>query len=362
MHKSTLVMSLLVLTSFGGAVLAWRQHAELVELRAGAQNRNERAEWQRKVGELETLNRQQRERLAGAGAKVGPLPRESGNRANATATREEPEARARAGSVQQQTAAIKELTAKPEIQALLNAQKKVALEQRYADLFKRLNLPPEQIDKLKALLEERTSTMQDLFTVAREQGINLRANPEAYKQLVADTQNQINANLKAAIGERAFDQLTNYDRTIPQRNLVSDLEQRLSYSGAPLSPTQAEQLVQILAANPAPRPTAPATIAGVNAAQAGTIVRTAMQTVPGVGQLLGVTDDSGRSAIPGYPISPAALGQAQTVLSPPQLAALQQVQQLQQAQQQLKQLVTETLVKHQPPNPAPAPERKGGGG
>ena len=156
-------------------------------------------------------------------------------------------------------------------------------------------------------------------------------------------------------------QLTNYERTTPQRNLVSDLEHRLSYTQVPLTATQAEQLVQVLAANPSPRPAAlraPGQ-SGAATVDAGAIVRSAMTSVPGVGQLLGATDDTGRTAVPAYPISPAALNQAQAFLSPPQLAALQSLQRQQQAQQQMKNLVVEALVKNQPPPAAPVSARKG---
>ena len=51
----------------------------------------------------------------------------------------------------------------------------------------------------------------------------------------------------------------------------------------------------------------------------------------------------------------AAVAQAQTVLAPPQVSALQQIQQQQQAQQQLRQLVNETLSSHQPKPPGTSP-------
>jgi hypothetical protein len=334
-----------------------------VELRAAVMNHDERLEWHRKVRELEKLNREKQEQLVavqsampqGTPAAGGRrAPSERGDEANA-ADGGSDAAREKARSARQQAAAIKELMTKPEVQTIMTLQKKAAIEQRYADLFKKMNLPPEQIQKLAALLEERANTMSDLITVARDQGINLRENPEAYRKLVTETQNQLNNAIKAAIGDSGFAQLTNYERTIPQRNLVSDLEHRLSYTQVPLGPAQAAQLVQVLAANPSPRPaaaTAPGQQSGAATANAGAIVRNAMTSVPGVGQLLGATDDTGRTAVPGYPISQAALDQAQAFLSPPQLAALQSLQRQQQAQQEMRNLVVETLVKNQPP-PAP---------
>ena len=55
---------------------------------------------------------------------------------------------------EQQFAAVREMMARPEVQAMISQQQKAAIDARYAPLFKSLNLPPEQVDKLKALLAE----------------------------------------------------------------------------------------------------------------------------------------------------------------------------------------------------------------
>lgn len=379
MNKSNLLTLFLAVGAIGGAGLAWRQHAELVELRAAAVDRAERAKWQRRVSELERLNREQQQQLtasraAAAGELAGsPRARHDADTKPAAPAGVDTTAET-AGTIRQQTAAIRELMDRPEVQAMLAMQKKAAVEQRYAGLWKKLNLTPSQIEKLNLLLTERANTMQDVLTAARDQGINPRENAEAFKKLIADVQGQTNANIKAAIGEDGFAQLTQYERTIPQRNVVSDLEQRLGFSNAPLTPAQAEQLVQILAANPPPRPVAQdSAIASGTASRtggaagkrpdAGAVVRNAMTTVPGVGLLLGSTDD-GRAPVPTYPISQSALSQAQTILTAPQFAALQQLQQQQQTQQRLKQLTAEALLATQPtpsPQKPPSPRRPGGG-
>ncbi len=359
MNKSTLLVILLT-ASIGCGVFAWRQHRELVELRAALMDRDE---WRRKAGELETRNREQRAQLAAhstAGreaaisASSSRPKRESTDGTNAVSA-------GSSASVEKQTAAIRELMNQPEVQAMLGVQKRAAIEQRYNDLFKKLNLPPKKIEKLKALLEERSNTMQDMIAAARDQGINLRTNPEGRK-LVTDTQNQLSESIKATIGDDGFAKLSSYERTTPQRTVVGDLEQRLSYISAPLTPIQAEQLVQILAANPVPRTAAPAPASGASGASpaaSGALVRNAMTAVPGVSMLMGAADDTGRSAIPNYLISQPALAQAQAILSPQQLASLQNLQQQQQTQQQLKNLVIDTLVTTQPP---PIPPRPNGGG
>ena len=76
MNKSNLLTLFLAVGAIGGAGLAWRQHAELVELRAAAVDRDERATWQRRVSELERLSREQQQQLtlaraAAAGESTG---------------------------------------------------------------------------------------------------------------------------------------------------------------------------------------------------------------------------------------------------------------------------------------------------
>jgi hypothetical protein len=347
-------------------------------------NRDERADLQKRVWDLEKLNRELQNQVAahrapndaeGLLAGVGEgerSPRERGNRPEGGG----PGPGGRGDSGLQQMTAMRDLMNKPEVQAMLSLQQKAAIEARYSALFKNLNLPPDQIEKLKTLLAERGTTMQDLMTVAREQGMNPRENQEAYRKLVADTQNEINKGIKAVIGDQGFAQLTTYEQTLPQRNLVNELQQRLSYTSTPLTSAQAEQMVQILAANAPQRP--------ANAATGGSTTNQtpggpppgggrggpggpgfprgpdiggilgALGGGPGMGMLAGAFDGGGRGSSTA-PVTAAAVAQSQTVLAPPQVAALQQIQQQQQSQQQLQKLVHETLVANQPTN------TKGGG-
>ena len=382
------LLLLLAGTTVGGAILAWKQYGELVELRASAMNRDERADLQKRIWDLEKLNRELQDKLAatrGTGA---------GDAAAVANSADEPAPRERVGrggerggpggrgeSFQQQAAAMRELMSKPEVQALLSQQQRAAVEARYAALFRNLNLPPEQAAKLTALLAERGTTVQDVMSAAREQGIDPRENPAAFRKLVADAQNQINDSIKATIGEQGFAQLTNYEQTMPQRALVNDLQQRLSYTSTPLTATQAEQLVQILAANAPQRPAASSGNVMVGGPQEATFVfrggpppdggagprgpdvGAIMNIVggPAAGMLMGAMDGV---RIGGPQVTPNAVAQAQGVLSPPQVAALQQIQQQQQAQQKLREMVGETMRANQPPPPATGsaqPTRKRGG-
>lgn len=375
------LLAFLALTTLGGAWLAWRQYGELVELRASALNRDERLDLQKRITDLERLNRELQDQLAAARggdlenllAEATERPTDERGPRGDRSRGDNP--RGRGGDMRQQFAALRELMAKPEVQAMLSAQQKAAIEGRYAALFKNLNLSPEQAEKLKALLAERGNTRRDIEEVARAQGINPRENPEAFRKLFADAQNDLNASIKSVIGDQGFAQLQTYEQTLPQRNLVENLQQRLAYSNAPLTSSQAEQLIQILASN-APQRT-PTPTSGTEQPSGNPPV--SMGRGPGgpgfggpdVGRILGGGFGGPPIGGPGGGVvTPAAVAQAQTILVPNQLAALQQIQQQQQTQQQLQQLVRDTLSANPPPAtsstaaPAsgPAPTRKRSGG
>ena len=400
--SKTYIILLLTATTLGGAALAWRQYGELVELRASAMNRDERADLQKRVWELEKLNRELQDQLAALSDDPADI---DGLIASATESKGEQTSRdrgARGGDSRgrssglQQMAAMRELMSKPEVQAMLSLQQKAAIEKRYAALFKNLNLPAEQIEKLTTLLADRTTTMQDVMSAAREQGINPRENPEAFRKLVSDVQDQINNGIKSVIGEQGFAQLSTYEQTLPQRNVVDELQQRLSYTGVPLTPAQAEQMVQILASNtPQRQPGSPAGRNGPppgggrggpsdgfggRGGSFGGMIASTLGGGPGTHMVIGGFDGGSRGPAP---VTSAAVSQAQTVLAPPQVAALQQIQQEQQTQQQLRQLVSETMMANRStssnsaggtsksvggaPAPGPSggvasPRRRGGGG
>lgn len=355
MKSQSYLVILLALTTLGGAGVAWNQYRELTDLRAAALTPAERAEWQKRAWDLEARNRELQDELAARQVATG----DNANRLPPPDSEPPPEGPPRGGQRggrgPAQFAALRELVNKPEVQALMRVQQKAAIDSRYAAFFHSLNLAPEQADKLKDLLVERQTTLQDVMNAAREQGINPRNDPEGFRQLVADAQSDITNGIKGLIGDNGLAQLQNYEQTLPQRNLVNDLQQRLSYTNSPLTPTQADQLVQILATTspqrantandfPAPPPGGRGGFGGM--AEIGGLVAGAMgggMGGPAGGATARVTAD--------------AVAQAQTVLAPPQVAALKQIQEQQQSQQQLQKILRDTVT-----NPPAGQNATGGGG
>jgi hypothetical protein len=354
--KTYLILAL-ALTTIGGVVLGWRQYTELVELRAAAMNSNERAELQKKIWDLQKTNRELQDRLAALRAE-----HPDGEEAAAAA-----EDRPRGGAPEPQRPgppngrgptgqqlALRELMAKPEVQAMITSEQKALLDYRYGALFRNLNLPPDQLEKLKTLLIDRQNVVQDVYAAASDQGIDPRQDRDTFNKMVSDARNSVNDTIKSVLGEAGYNQLTTYDQTMPQRNLVSVLQQRLSYSD-PLSPSQADQLVQVLASNPSPN--------------SGDGARRSVDLGGGfAGRFAGGVGPSINAVVgPGaVTITPGAVNQAQAVLTPTQLTALQQLQQQQQTANQLEQMRRDALQKANANNPpgsnGTSGGRRGGGG
>jgi len=198
----------------------------------------------------------------------------------------------------------------PEAQRLMAVQRRAMLDGRYAALFRKLNLSPADLEKFKSLLVDKQSAAMDVMAAAREQGLNPRDNREQIGELIRNFEAETDASIRTTLGEAAFQQYQQYEQTAPQRNMVGQIEQRLSYSSTPLYGNQSEQLVNLLAStSPASARSTPATPALLGAA----------------GGNRGVT------------ITDAVITQSEGFLSPPQVEALRQLQQEQAAAAALRQ-------------------------
>ena len=356
--RATIIV--LAATTVTTGVIAWRRGNELSELQARALDRSERAQLQKRVWDLEKANRELQARAPAASRERTETGAEVSAPTSPTAV-----GASRPPSQQQQLAFVRDLLGRPEIQAYVSAQQRSRLEASYLALFRNLGLTSGQSEKLTGLLLERQNLRGEVAEAARSQGIDPRENPEGIRRLLATAREEIETAIKGVIGPAGFAALQTYDATLPQRSVVNDLQQRLGNSGAPLAPAQAEQLVQILANNPVPKPAASSPrVAAAEVDAANPVFRP-----PDLGPVLaGLVGGGSGPAIAasifapvpgGTTISDAALVQAQAVLSAPQVSALKELQRQQLAQQQVQQIVRESLssANRPPAAPAPAPRR-----
>lgn len=317
------LIAFLALTTVAGAAVAWQQYQELIRLRAAAlASSAERADWQKRLWAAEKHRTELESQIAALPPKP-PGPEDAAD--PEVPGREGP--RGGRGNGRFNFMAMMD---QPEMQKLVAIQQKAGLDSHYSALFKALNLTPDQLDKFKNLLVEKRTAMMDVMAAAREQGINPRTDPNAFRQLIANAQAEIDNSIKTTLGETAFNQYQNYEKTLPQRGVVDQLQGRLSYSGTPLSTAQSEQMVQILAT------TAPARATGNMPLPLTPFGNTAAAALGGGGAR--ITD--------------AAINQSLGVLAAPQVDALKQLQQEQQAQAELNAAIRNQFRDNRSPAPA----------
>ena len=318
-----------------GAV-SWHQYRELIGLRAQLADGND-ATFKKQLAIAQKTIRELENRIAslrgrGNGAEgaaesgAGDAPRDDSR-----------------GRPANRFAAFAELSGNPEFQKLLAVRMKGQISQIYGPLFKALNLTPEQLTQFQSLLVEKQQSLADVMQAAREQGINPRVDPDGFKTLLNQATTQIDASIQQALGDSGFQQYTQYQQTLPERNVVNTLQQSLSYTQTPLSDDQANQMIALLQQNQ-PQRAGNGTAGAANGGTQG----------PGIISLM----NGGGTA----KVTSDAVTAASGVLSAPQLSALQQIQLEQQAQQQIQQMLRNPNPAAGATAPATPPAAPGGRG
>ena len=176
------------------------------------------------------------------------------------------------------------LRTNPKLQTLYFKSLRAQQRNNNASFFHALGLSPEQIEKMDNLFLQAAERLMDLRWAAQSEGTGT-ADP-AYLALQRQVNDQLDADTRSLIGEAAFQQLQELKRTAPVNYVVGEFGAAVAATATPLSAEQGMQLTQILAS-------------ASTAYQAGKMAT--LDTVDW----------------------DAALGQAQGVLSEPQMMALQ---------------------------------------
>lgn len=303
---------LLGVLAVAAGVFAFRSQRELSDLRRAAEaatvreaaQRDEKKQWQKTTEETARRIADLEKELAAVRSRGA-----SGENSPGGSTGVAPSAPAPGADLL--TSAMS-LLDNPDMQRTMAARQRAALNARYGALFKSLHLDAATLAQFKDLLVEKQMVSSDVLSVVAKQGLNPLQNRQEVARLMASAQTEIDGKIKNLLGDDGYGEFQNYQRTQPQRALVTQLEQNLSFTDAPLTAAQSEQLVQVLSASTPPRPP-----------NAPVSTRTTAR------------------------ISDEMIERASSVLSPVQLQALQEIRQQQQQAQQAALL----LLQNQAPRP-----------
>ena len=144
-------------------------------------------------------------------------------------------------------AAFKETEEAAEVRIrMVAARARAALDVRYADLFKRLNLQPAQLEQLKKLLVERDTARADVASVASRLGMSPASDRENISLLTRQAVAEIELNIGQLLGPDGNTVYQRFQDTTVQRFNAKQLEQSLSYTPEPLTSAQSDRLVDLM--------------------------------------------------------------------------------------------------------------------
>jgi hypothetical protein len=143
-------------------------------------------------------------------------------------------------------AAIADMMKNPAMRDMIATQQKHAAELKYADLFKHFNLSPDEQAQFVALLTEKEAPMMDLGLKALSGNISPDERT-ALAQQAKDAQAAADEKIRAFINNDAdYAYYQNYTKLQPYRSQVDSLNATMLKSGAPLDPTQADSLANLI--------------------------------------------------------------------------------------------------------------------
>ncbi len=235
--RATAAALVLAVALLGVGWLAWNQHLELIQSRADALNPDERAELRKRAWDAEARAKKLEADLAAERAKASTNAKPDDTKSGDSAAKANP---AKANNARVEMLAMLN---SPEMQAAMNAKFREAVDTRYAQLFKSMNLAPAALAQLKDLLVERQSSIVDIAAAAAAQSMQdgKKFDQSQMRELIATAQNDIDQKLQSQMGPEAFAQFQNYENAQLFRGATANLQRGLAMVQAPMSDEQQEQ-------------------------------------------------------------------------------------------------------------------------
>ena len=196
------------------------------------------------------------------------------------------------------SAAVRQLQLRVE-----SARSRESIRAAYGPLIHALALNPATADRLEGLLLRQRLAARDALSAVQAQGVRSIA---GFTAAVQEAVSHEDEEIGALLAPTGFAQFEAYRGTLPEQQTVARLAARLASSATPLSDDQQAQLVQLIDRMEPP-----------SYHQNQTFL-----------SLIGMED---------APLTPAMVGAAPAILSPPQAAALQAVETAWMAKAQLQQ-------------------------
>jgi hypothetical protein len=137
----------------------------------------------------------------------------------------------------------------PAMRDMMKAQQKTALgpiiEKQYADLFKQLNLSPEQSAAFKDLVMKKMFSGTDASLSMMDDSLDASQRADLAKQVKAQS-DEVDSEIKQFLGDNNYQAYQSYEKSVPDRMTMSQFNDQFAGSPNALSPEQQSQMVQAL--------------------------------------------------------------------------------------------------------------------
>ena len=130
----------------------------------------------------------------------------------------------------------------PNMRKVIAEQQRMGFKMIYSDLFKEMQLSPEEQTKLSDLMVGFQMKNMENARGLLEEGPDHAAALETQRQQTAEYE----ASIKAFLGDERYAQFEDYSKNIGNRMLVNQLKSELAGGKTPLQEEQAKQLVQTM--------------------------------------------------------------------------------------------------------------------
>jgi hypothetical protein len=133
----------------------------------------------------------------------------------------------------------------PVFQKLLTKQQRARLDSIYGDLFRKLNLTPEQSDRFKDLLVQKETAKTDAMLANRGEGVTATNDPDDLHSITIEAaQKDVDDQINSLLGNSGYAQYQHYEETSYARSAVNEVSQALRYTSTPLTEDQTNNLVE----------------------------------------------------------------------------------------------------------------------
>lgn len=137
----------------------------------------------------------------------------------------------------------------PEIRKMMEAQQKAVMgpmiARQYADLFKQLNLTPEQTEALKTLLQNKMLANADAGMSLMDGSLDASQRDSLAAQIKNASQDYDNP-IRQLLGDQNYQAYQAYTTTIPARTTIGQFGDQLAGTADALSPDEQQQLIQAM--------------------------------------------------------------------------------------------------------------------